>query len=88
MLTITIDLVPAGYESHRRTIGSMRIANISNLADVSDYAIVVMEGANPLTGSRSRSAACAVLAHDRRQSVWALLEKACEEIMKTDFVEL
>jgi hypothetical protein len=88
MLVITIDLVPGGYESYRHTIGSMRIANISNLADVSDYAVVVMEGANLLTGSSRRSAACAVLAHDRRQSVWALLQKACEEIMKADFVEL
>jgi hypothetical protein len=47
-----------------------------------------MEGANPLTGAPPRIAACAVLAHDRRQSVWAILAKACEEIMKADFVEL
>jgi hypothetical protein len=66
----------------------MRIANLSNLADVSDYAVAVMEGANPLTGAPPRIAACAVLAHDRRQSVWAILAKACEEIMKADFVEL
>lgn len=36
MLIVTVDLVPGGYEPHRRTIGSMRIANVSNLADVSD----------------------------------------------------
>jgi hypothetical protein len=39
MLVITIDLVPGGDESSRRTIGSMRIANISNLADLSDYTV-------------------------------------------------
>ena len=88
MLVITIDLVPGGYESYRCTIGSMRIANLSNLADTSDYSVEVMEGANPLTGAKSRSAACMVLAHQRRQNVWALLAKACAEIMKADFVEL
>jgi hypothetical protein len=51
----------------------MRIANISNLADVSDYAIDLMEGANPLTGSPARTASCGVTGHDRRQDVWVLL---------------
>jgi hypothetical protein len=72
MLIVTIDLVPGGYSSNRRTVGSMRIANISNLADVSNYAVDVMEGANPLTGSPARIAACRVTGHDRRQAVWAL----------------
>jgi hypothetical protein len=88
MLIITIDLVPGGYESCRHTIGSMRIANLSNLADTSDYLVEAMEAANHLTGAKSRNAACTVRAHDRRQSVWALLAKACTEIMKADFVEL
>lgn len=87
MLVITVDLVPGGYESHRCTIGSMQIANISNLSDVSDYAVNVVEGANPLIGTKQRNAACTVLAHDRRQSVWALLAKASEEIIKADFDE-
>ncbi len=87
MLVITVDIVPGGYEPHRRTIGSMRIANISKLADVSAYAVEVIEGANPLTGAKRRNAACTVLAHDRRQSVWALLAKASEEIIKADFDE-
>ncbi|CEG10163.1 hypothetical protein BN961_03600 [Afipia felis] len=82
MLIVTIDLVPGGYESHRRTIGSMRIANISNLADKSNYAIDFKEEANPLTGKPRRDAACTVLDHDRRQSVWALVAKASEEIIK------
>ncbi|WP_041357807.1 hypothetical protein [Nitrobacter hamburgensis] len=88
MLAITIDLVPGGYESHRRTIGSMRIANRSDLADVSDYSVEIMEAANALTGGGPRNAACIVERHDRRQSVWALLEKACAEILKAEFVEL
>ncbi|MEH2472398.1 hypothetical protein V1281_006412 [Nitrobacteraceae bacterium AZCC 2161] len=88
MLVVTVDLVPGGYEPLRRTIGSMRVVNVSNLAHVSDYSVDVMEDANPLTGNPPCKAACTVLAHDRRQSVWTLLAKASEEIMKADFVEL
>ena len=88
MLVITIDLIPGGFEPRRRTIASMLVSNASNLADVSDYNIEVMEGANPLTGDPPRSAGCRVLAHDRRQSVWALLAKASEEILKAEFDEL
>lgn len=86
MLVITVDLVPGGYEPHRRTIGSMRIANVSSLSDVSDYAIEAMEGANPLIGKLPCKVVCKVLAHDRRQSVWALLARASEEIIRVDSV--
>lgn len=88
MLVVTVDIIPGGYELHRRTIGSMRIANASNLADVSDYAVEVIESANPLTGAKRRTTSCTVRTHDRRQSIWALLAKASEEIIKADFVEL
>lgn len=88
MLIVTVDLVPGGYELHRRTIGSMRIANASNLADVSDYNVDVIESANPLTGAKRRATCCTVLTHDRRQSIWALVARASEEIIKADFVEL
>jgi hypothetical protein len=85
MLKVTIELLPGGF-SPMRTIGSMRISNMSNLADVSDYTVEAMESANPPTGDPPRNAACLMLAHDRRQSVWSLLAKASEEIMKADFV--
>jgi hypothetical protein len=88
MLRVTIELVPGGFTPMRRMIASMSIANVSDLADVSDYRIEAMEGANVLTGSPPRNAACVVLRHDRRQSVWALLAEACIEIQKADFVEL
>jgi hypothetical protein len=88
MLVITIDIVPGGYESFRHNIGSMRIANLSNLMDTSDYSVEVMEAANHLTGDPSWNGKCVVLAHDRRQSVWALIARACEEILKAHFVDL
>jgi hypothetical protein len=85
LLVITVDLVPGGYESYRRTIGSMRIANVSDLSDLSDYAVAVMEGANPLTGLPARTASCKVVGHNRRQSVWALLAKAADEALRAEF---
>jgi hypothetical protein len=88
LLVVTVDLVPGGYERHRRTIGSMRIANLSDLADISDYSVEFMEGANPLTGTRARNARCTIERHDRRQSVWALIEKAAEAARKAEFDEL
>jgi hypothetical protein len=84
MLRLTVELVPGGFEPMRRTIASMRISNMSDLADCSDYCIEAMEAANALTGDPARNAECMVLAHDRKQSVWALLAKACHEILKAN----
>jgi hypothetical protein len=72
----------------RRTIASMSIANISDLAEVSDYRVEAMEGRNPLTGSAPCSFRCVVRGHHRAQSIWALLVKASEAVMKADSVEL
>jgi hypothetical protein len=88
LLVITVDLSPGGDESRRRTIGSMRIANLSDLTDICDYSVEVVEGANPVTGTKARKAACMVLAHDRKQTLWALLAKASTEITRAAFVEL
>lgn len=82
MLVVTVDLVPGGYEPYRRTIGTMRIANVSDLANVSDYAVDATENANPLSGTALRNTKCTVRAHNRRQSIWALLAKASGEILK------
>jgi len=88
MLLITIDLLPGGHASHRRTVASMQIANITDLADISDYHIGAIEGANPLTGTPPRSATCLVAGHERNQTVWALVAKAASEIMLAEFDEL
>ncbi len=69
----------------RRTIASMRIANITDLADSSDYRVEAIAAANPVSGDPARNTRCTVFAHDRKQSVWALLAKACHEIIKADY---
>jgi len=83
-----IELVPGGFLPMRRTIASMRIANISDLADISDYVLEAMEAANPLTGAPARKGNIVLYHHDRRQSVWALLARAASEIERADFVQL
>jgi hypothetical protein len=66
----------------------MRITNLSDLADISDYRIEAMVSANPIAGSPPGVAGCEGLQHDRRQSVWTLLQRACAELMEADWIDL
>jgi hypothetical protein len=43
-----------------------------------------MESANPSTGEPPRNAPSVVFGHDRKQSVWNLIRRACEEVAKAD----
>jgi hypothetical protein len=88
MLVITVDLVPSGYEPMRRTIAATSISNISELAAVSDYQIEATETSNPLAGTPSRTVRRLIHGHARAQSVWALVARASDEIMKADSAEL
>jgi hypothetical protein len=88
MLKVTIELLPGGFAPMWRTIASMRISNASDLADISDYVVEAVEGANPLTGTPARMGSVMLYHHDRQQSVWALLARAAFEIERADFVEL
>ena len=88
MLKITIELVPAGLEPLRRSIGTVNISNESDLADLSDYRVVATEAANPLTGDPAGIAECVVVNHARRQRVWALIEAVAAELRRADWVPL
>jgi hypothetical protein len=88
MIAITVDLIPGGVQERRRTIGAMRIANVSDLADVSNYAVHCMEGANPLADTKPRHGSCTVENHDRRQSIWALIARAAEAALQAEYDEL
>lgn len=87
MLRVTIELVPGGFGPLTRKIASMRISNLSPLADPSDYQVEAIEGANPLTGMPQQHVECVVRGHRRRQSVWVLLRHACEEVMASGSLE-
>jgi hypothetical protein len=88
MILITVDLVPGGFEPRRRAIASMRIANITDCTDISDYAVDLLEGANPLANTPPRNGSCSVIGHDRRQSIWSLVAKAASAALAAEYDEL
>ncbi|MDA9420965.1 hypothetical protein [Bradyrhizobium sp. CCBAU 53380] len=88
MLVVTVELWPAGSSALRRPLGTMHIGNVSDLAKVSDYHVIAMETANPLTGTPPGIARFSVLAHARRQRVWALLQRACGEATMAEWTDL
>jgi hypothetical protein len=88
VIIVNVELVPGGSLPHRRSIGSLHIANVSNLADVSSYAIDAIEVANPLVGTSARITSCRIDGHARAQSVWALIARAVAALETADFVEL
>jgi hypothetical protein len=84
LLRVTVEIWPSGDKTRARAVA---IANVANLADVSDYAVSVTEGHNPVTNTPPWSQHGSVFQHDRRTSVWALVAKvaiwAAKEAGKT-----
>jgi hypothetical protein len=62
----------------------MSIANVSELAEFSDYVVEAMEARNDLAGLPSRTMSASVEDHNRRQSVWALVARAAAAIAQAD----
>jgi len=87
VLRITVEIWPGGDEARARPLAIANVTNVSDLANVSDYAVSVTEGHNPLTNTPPWSQRGHVSQHDRRTSVWALIAKvslwATEEAGKT-----
>jgi len=71
MLRVTVELIPAGNSGKKRTIRTMEISNVTDLADISDYRVVV-------TGERSSDRREAVVrGHERRSwGAWRLVYRA------------
>jgi hypothetical protein len=83
LLLITVELLPGGSKSFRRAIAAMTIANVSDLAERSDYRVELVEGANPVSGTAPRSTVTTVLDHDRGSSVWTLVASAIARSLET-----
>ncbi len=88
MIKVIVELIPKGRHGFRRTIASMRISNIGDGTERSDYDVEVQEALNPLSGTPSRTASMRVLGHQRDQSVWKLIGAAIEATDAAEFVEL
>ena len=87
MLRVTVEIWPGGDESGARTLAIANVANVSDLAEVSDYAVSVTELHNPIANTPAWTRRGHVFQHDRKKSVWALVAKvaiwATEEAGKT-----
>ena len=88
MLRIVAELIPGGVPGLKRTIGTMDIANVSDLAPRSDYEAVVRESANRLTGDGPRSCTVTVHDHDRQQSVWKLVAAVIAAMENAEYDEV
>ena len=75
MLRVTVEIWPGGDNTRARAVAIASVANLSDLADVSDYAVSVTEGHNPVTDTPPWSQRGSIFQHDRRTSVWALVAK-------------
>ena len=88
MIKVTVEILPGGVSGFRRTLGLMHIANISNLADRSDYDVRIAESANPLAGNGPRTCNIQVRDHNRHQSVWALIGAAVREMEGAEYDDI
>jgi hypothetical protein len=88
MIKVTIEILPGGFSGFRRTLGLMHVANISDLADRSDYEVRIAENANPLAGTSPRTCHVMVRDHDRRQSVWTLIGAAIREMDGAEYDDI
>ena len=86
MLRVTIEIWPGGDRARARAIAIADVANVSELSEMSDYAVSVAEQYNPVTETPAWSCDGKILRHARRASVWALVAKvavwAAEEATK------
>jgi hypothetical protein len=87
MIKVIVEIWPGGRFGLRKTIGSMDIANVSDLADRSDYEAFVHERANPLAWTPGRTCIVRVTDHDRRQSVWRLVAAVVSAMDNAEYEE-
>lgn len=83
MLVVRVEVWPGGAEHRRREIGRARIANVSDLDDVSDYAFEIEGDGSTRLGVRPVRLEGSVERVPRSESAWQLLRR----ILDRAFVE-
>lgn len=74
MLVVKLEVHPGGDSSRPESIGELRIGNVSNLAEVSDYMASVLDGKGRCTGMLH------VKGHHRSDGAWALVRQVIEQM--------
>lgn len=75
MIVVKVYHWPDSDPANAVEIASADIANISDLAPASTYAVLAAERGSIITGLPTQSVGFEIHNHIRRQSVWALVEK-------------
>lgn len=73
MLVVHVEIWPGGDPMAKRQIGMLTVANVSALADVSDYKFLATDG-------RSRDKTGEVKGHPRAEGFWKLLRRVLEQV--------
>jgi hypothetical protein len=76
---ITAEIWPGGDETRKHVIGEMRIANVSDLADISSYSVTTFQAADPSSGAASWQSSFVTHGHRRSDGVWALVRAILED---------
>jgi hypothetical protein len=87
MIRVTVEIWPGGFPGGKRKIGAMSIANVTDLAPLSDYEADIWEAGNPLARSEARECSVQVRNHSRRLGVWSLIAKVLEQARREGFNE-
>lgn len=74
MLIGTLTVHPGGDASRAHQIGRLEIANVSQLADVSDYSVMMVEP--------ERVRMVEVRGHRRADGAWPLVRRAIAAVMR------
>lgn len=80
MLVVRVEIWPGGYELGKKEVARMNVANVSNLADVSDYVAEITEEGNERLGIPKSRKHASVKGHTRRSTVWSLIRKILENV--------
>lgn len=84
MIVVKLELWPGGDESRKEDLGTALIANVSNLADLSSYSVVLKKGARYSNNSGETWRTGTVESfprNDSRWGPWELLALALEVVV-------
>ena len=82
MLVVKVEIWPGGNPLCPVTIGNMFLANISDLADVSDYDVLVEQASNDRLGIPFKSENFEVEGHKRSDSAFRLIHTALGQYLE------
>ena len=81
MLVITAEIWPGGDETRKHLVGEMRIADESDLADVSSYSVSTFQVADPGGAAAGWQSELLIHGHKRSDGAWALVRAILDKTL-------